>query len=84
MGLQLSETASQLCARALPGCRYNPPVTLVIPALITLVGLAMLLGRNRPVVPVALAFTVTGIWLAGTWVGPVVMSVLNQLDQWIS
>lgn len=59
-------------------------VTIAIPALIALVGLSVLLGRNRPVVLVASLFTVAGIWLAGTWAGPVVMNVLNQLDQWIS
>jgi hypothetical protein len=56
------------------GERYTAPVTIAVPALITIIGLAILFGRKAPGMTIAVIFTIVGIWLGRTWVGDEVVS----------
>lgn len=44
-------------------------MTLAIPALIALIGAAVLFGRRQAVVPVVILFFILGMFAGQTWVG---------------
>jgi hypothetical protein len=67
--------ASQPCY----GQRYTPGVTIAVPILITIIGLAILFGRKAPGMTIAVIFTFVGVWLGRTWVGDEIVTGFASL-----
>ena len=52
-------------------------MTLAIPLLLLLIGLALIAGRKAPMIPVALAFMIVGMYAGDTWLGQQITSGLD-------
>lgn len=78
-GPRRAQCPHSVASRGLVAGRYTPGVTIAVPALITIIGLAILFGRKAPGITIAVIFTIVGIWLGRTWVGDEVVSGFSQL-----
>ncbi len=61
---------------------YTTAVTIAVPVLLTIIGVALVVGRKSPVITIAAVFTVVGVWLGqDTWVGDYVMAGLDKISE---
>lgn len=58
-------------------------MTIAVPILVLVIGVALLAGRKSPAVATAMIFTVVGVWLGQTWVGKEIISGLDQVARLI-
>jgi hypothetical protein len=68
-------TASGLFSRS----ATLPDVTLAVPLLLILIGLALVAGRKSPPVAIATVFLIIGFYLGQTTLGKEIITGLDQL-----
>ena len=56
-------------------------MTIAIPILLTIIGVALVSGRKSSPWSLAIIFTMIGIWLGRTWVGNEVVAGFDYLAQ---
>lgn len=59
--------------------RYTAAVTLAIPVLLALIGIALIVGRRHPVMLIAGIFLIIGFYMGETVVGIHIVTGLNDL-----
>jgi hypothetical protein len=70
-------------SRVNPQGRYTAAVTLAIPILLALVGIALIAGRRSPQTLIACVFLIIGFYMGQTTVGRQVVTGLNDLARLI-
>lgn len=72
-----------MASRGCSAPRYDPAVTstlgILVIVLIALIGMALIMGGNRPVKTIAVIFTLFGMWAGTTSAGQWIINAFDQM-----